>query len=135
MLRGHLTLLLLGKGVNPAIHIDLMYVNNTFIFIYIENNVDNLNRQSPRTDSALMTGTNYQIHLCSRLAPSQSSLSNTQNTTTSYCRREKKFYQLKVFCFFIRMIYISFSFHLHCTIFILGDILQNIYCDICSTLL
>ena len=81
MLWGHLTLLLLGKGVNPAIHIDLMYVNNTFIFIYIENNVDNQNRQSARIDSAV---TNYQIHLCSRLAPSQSSLSNTQNTRTSY---------------------------------------------------
>ena len=32
---------------------------------YIENNVDNQCRQSARTDSALMTGTNYQIHLCS----------------------------------------------------------------------
>ena len=58
-----------------------MYVNNTFIYIYIENNVDNQNRQSAPIDSAV---TNYQIHLCSRLAQSQSSLTNTQNTRTSY---------------------------------------------------
>ena len=61
------------------------------IYIYIENNVDNQCRQSARTDSALTTGTNYQINLCSRLAPSQSSLSNTQNTTTSCCGRENNF--------------------------------------------